>query len=185
MTSELPNYKEELRAEAGPFANALKGEYIKRVWDPDFPQDARNRIIECLGTCCGKMQVEMIGGPDPDIDTFIEKFTNVVPPGVRKLQRIGDSLIYYEFDAELLDPEMYRAGKCPCLLVREGLVPPSPELCKESLYFEKFWVEAVVKHPVQVDLIDSPLTTGSSKCRWVIHLKVPVFTSGELKKESA
>ena len=31
MTSELPYYKEELRAQAVPYANALKIEYVKLV----------------------------------------------------------------------------------------------------------------------------------------------------------
>ncbi len=37
---------------------------------------------------------------------------------------------------------------------------------------------AVVGHPVQVELLESPLTTGSEGCCWIIHLKPPVITTG-------
>jgi hypothetical protein len=29
-----------------------------------------------------------------------------------------------------------------------------------------------------VELLESPLTTGAEGCRWLIHLKPPVITTG-------
>jgi len=45
--------------------------------------------------------------------------------------------------------------------------------------------EAVVKHPVQVDLLESPLTTGSDICRRLIHLKPPASAVGVPTKKQA
>ena len=168
---------EERDAQLAAFADILKGEGFKRIWEPDFPKEARDLIMEHMCTACSNTQIAYVGGTDQDLDTFIEKFVNCVPPGVRKMQRIGDSVIYYEFNIESFDPETYKAGKCSCALVRGGLVPASPEVCKGSICFERTWLEAIVKHRVQVDLIESPLTTGSGKCRWAIHLKPPVWSS--------
>ena len=167
----------QLEAQLKAFAEALKGEGFNHIWEPGFPQEARDKVMKRMCTACANTQIAYIGGTDTDLDTFIEKFINSVPGGVRKMQRLGDSVIYYEFDIEKFDPKAYKAGLCSCPLVREGIVPASPEVCKGLLCFETTWVEAIVKHPVQVDLIESPLTTGSGKCRWVIHLKPPVWSS--------
>jgi hypothetical protein len=44
--------------------------------------------------------------------------------------------------------------------------------------------EAVVKHPVQVELLDSPLTTGSDFCRRLVHLRPPASTTRVMKEKS-
>jgi hypothetical protein len=63
-------------------------------------------------------------------------------------------------------------------MIRQGKLKPTPLWCKCGTNFEKAMFEAVVKHPVQVELLDSPLTTGADACRWLIHLKPPVITTG-------
>jgi hypothetical protein len=170
-------HEAQLETQIKAFAEAVSGEGYKQVWEPGFPKEARDKVMEGMCKACSNTQIAYIGGTDLDLDTFIEKFINSVPPGVRKMQKLGDSALYYEFDIELFDPKAYKAKLCSCPLVREGIVPPSPEVCKGLLCFERTWAEGILKHPVQVDLLDSPLTTGSGKCRAIIYLRLPVWSS--------
>jgi hypothetical protein len=66
-----------------------------------------------------------------------------------------------------------------------GHIEPTPDWCTCGNYFNKAMWEAVVKHPVQVELLDSPLTTGSDICRRLIHLKPPASTVGAPDKKQA
>jgi hypothetical protein len=66
-----------------------------------------------------------------------------------------------------------------------GHIEPTPDWCTCGNYFNKAMWEAVVKHPVQVDLLESPLTTGSDICRRLIHLKPPASTVGTPNKKQA
>jgi hypothetical protein len=64
-----------------------------------------------------------------------------------------------------------------------GHIEPTPDWCTCGNYFNKAMWEAVVKHPVQVELLESPLTTGSDLCRRLIHLKPPASTLSASKEE--
>lgn len=68
-------------------------------------------------------------------------------------------------------------GSCGCPMIRDGHHPPAPEWCACGNYWYKTMIEAVVKHPVQVDLLDSCIRTGSSSCKRLVYLKPPTIST--------
>ena len=90
-------------------------------------------------------------------------------PGTRKLERKGDVIHIEMFGGE---------GECGCPMIRDGHQEPNPLWCQCGNYWYKTMFEAVVGHPVQVELLDSCLCTGSATCRRLAYLKPPVITTG-------
>lgn len=68
-------------------------------------------------------------------------------------------------------------GECGCPMIRDGYQEPTPTWCECGNYYYKTMFEAVVKHPVQVELLDSCICTGSNSCKRLVHLKPPVITT--------
>jgi hypothetical protein len=95
-------------------------------------------------------------------------------PGSRKLERKGD-IVHYDFYPEV-------KGECMCPMITLGHLEPTPLWCTCGNYFNKAMFEKVMKHPVQVELLESPLTTGSDSCRRLIHLNPPAITTGGNEK---
>lgn len=152
------------------FAGLQKGEVFKRIFQPDFDETAREMCLQCTGEMCNSLFLPFGNlNTDTDIDTFIVDLMKAFPEK-RKLERKGD-VIHYEFfpDAK---------GECMCPIITQGQLEPTPLWCICGNYFNKAMFEAVVKHPVQIELLESPLTTGSDTCRRLIHLKPPVITTG-------
>jgi len=167
MTQEL---SEEEIAQREFFIGLLKSEILKRVFQPDFDATAREKCLECTGTLCNSLFLPYANlNTDADIDTFMQDLMNAFP-GARKMERKGD-VIHYDFHPEV-------KGECMCPMIALGHLEPTPLWCRCGNYFNKAMFEAVVKHPVQVELLDSPLTTGSELCRRLIHLKPPAITTG-------
>jgi hypothetical protein len=166
---------EEEKAQREFFIGMLHAETFKRIFEPDFDEKERNKCLEATGRLCNSLFLPYAGlSTDVDIDTFIKNFNNAFP-GERKLVKIG-SVIYYEY---FQGAGSHTArGECGCPMIRQGHLKPTPLWCKCGTNFEKAMFEAVVKHPVQVELLDSPLTTGADACRWLIHLTPPVITTG-------
>jgi len=152
------------------FARLLKGEVFKRIFQPDFDGTAREMCLRCTGEMCNSLFIPFGGlNIDVDIDTFIIDLMNAFPDK-RKLERKGD-IIHYDFYPDL-------KGECACPVISQGHLEPTPLWCICGNYFNKAMFEKVLKHPVQVELLDSPLTTGSDACRRLIHLKPPAITTG-------
>lgn len=167
MPQEL---SEEEIAQREFFVGLLKGEILKRIFQPDFDETAREKCLQCTGTMCNSLFLPYANlNTDTDIDTFIQDLMNAFP-GARKLERKGD-VIHYDFYPEV-------KGECMCPMIALGYLEPTPLWCTCGNHFNKAMFEAVVKHPVQVELLDSPLTTGSDSCRRLIHLRPPAITTG-------
>jgi sulfur carrier protein ThiS len=172
MTHEL---SEDEIAQREFFAGLLKSEVFKKIFEPNFDEGARDLCLRCTGTLCNSLFVPYAGlNTDKDIDTFIEDLMNAFP-GMRNLERKGD-IIHYDFFPEV-------KGKCMCPMIALGHIEPTPLWCTCGNYFNKAMFEAVVKRPVRVELLDSPLTTGSDFCRRLIHLKPPVSMTGVPQEE--
>jgi hypothetical protein len=160
MPKEL---SEEEKAQREFFAGLQKSEVFKRIFQPDFDETAREMCLECTGRQCNSLFMPYAQlNTDVEIDTFIQNLMDAFP-GARKLERKGD-VILYDFYPDV-------KGECACPIITMGHIEPTPDWCTCGNYFNKAMWEAVVKHPVQVELLDSPLTTGSDICRRLIHLK--------------
>ncbi len=173
MPQEL---SEEELAQREFFVGLQKGEILKRIFQPDFDEAARELCLQCTGEMCNSLFLPFAGlNTDTDIDTFIQDLMNAFPE-MRKLERKGD-VIHYDFYPEV-------KGECMCPMITLGHLEPTPLWCRCGNYFNKAMFEAVVKHPVQVELLDSPLTTGSDFCRRLVHLRPPASTTRVTKEKS-
>jgi hypothetical protein len=151
------------------FGGLQKGEVFKRIFQPDFDETAREMCLECTGEMCNSLFLPFGNlNTDADIDTFIVDLMNAFPEK-RKLERKGD-IIHYDFFPDV-------KGECACPLLTTGQLEPTPFWCICGNHFNRAMFEKVVKGPVQVELLDSPLTTGSDYCRRLVHLKPPVFST--------
>lgn len=100
------------------------------------------------------------------LDRFLEAEQQNPPTGTR-LVREGDMLYQFYTPSEYTHPM-----RCYCSLVKK--LPPDETMsltyCQCSRGFVvKVW-EAVLEHPVQVDLIESCIS-GASECKFAIHLQ--------------
>ena len=102
-----------------------------------------------------------------DIDTFLTNMLNRFP-GTRTLERKGDVIHIEMFGGE---------GACGCPVVRDGHHQPNPRWCQCGNYWYKTMFEAVMGHPVLVELLDSCICTGSRTCVRLAHLKSPIHTA--------
>jgi hypothetical protein len=83
-------------------------------------------------------------------------------PGVRKFKRKGDII-----DIEFFGGE----GTCGCPMIRDGYQEPKPGWCGCGDYWYKTMFEAVVGHPVEVELTSSCIRNGSATCKRRAYLK--------------
>ena len=166
MAKELT---EEEIAQREFFVGLQKSEILKRIFQPDFDEGARELCLQCTGEMCNSLFLPYGNlDTDTDIDTFMQSLMDAFP-GARKLER-KDDVIHYDFTPE-------EPGECMCPMIGLGHLEPTPLWCICGNYFNKAMFEKVLKHPVRVELLDSPLTTGSRTCRRLIHLKLPAITT--------
>ena len=171
MPKEL---SEEELAQREFFAGLQKGEVLKRIFQPDFDEAARELCLKCTGEMCNSLFLPYGNlDTDVDIDTFMQNLMDAFP-GSRKLERKGD-IVHYDFYPEV-------KGECMCPMITLGHLEPTPLWCTCGNYFNKAMFEKVMKHLVQVELLESPLTTGSDSCRRLIHLNPPAITTGGNEK---
>jgi hypothetical protein len=161
---------EEELAQREFFVGLQKGEVFKRIFQDDFDEAARELCLKCTGEMCNSLFLPY-GNLDTevDIDTFIQNLMDAFP-GMRKLERKGD-IIHYDFYPEV-------KGECMCPMIALGHLEPTPLWCICGNHFNRAMFEKVMKHPVRVELLESPLTTGSDLCRRLIHLNPPAITTG-------
>jgi len=141
---------------------------FRDILHPDFDESLRNKCLEESGKLCGELFLKYARlDTDTDIDTFIANLMNV-SVGQRRLERKGDVI----FD-ECLRGNGSRPihERCRCRIIRSGQVEPISLMCMCAAYCEKAIFETVVKHPVQVELLDSVLCTSSDPCRWLISIE--------------
>jgi len=134
------------------------------VWEGIYalPDEARDIVFKAASKRCNE-QICRFAGFDPgemnDVDEFMVEWEKAFG-GMMRGKREGDT-IYWEF----------ASNGCTEPLVLLGLIEPNPKLCQCSCQMIKRRFEMVTKSPVEVELLDSVLTTGSDKCSYRIYLK--------------
>lgn len=136
---------------------------VKGVWEGIYalPEEAREIIFDAASKRCCE-QICNFAGFDPggfnNVDEFMTEWEKAFG-GMMKGTRDGDT-IYWEF----------ASNGCTEPMVLLGFVEPNPVLCQCSCKMIKRRFEMVTKSPVRVELLDSVLTTGATKCTYLIHL---------------
>ena len=109
-------------------------------------------------------------------DQLVEAMAGHFPPEWPDLkQRIElyDDTIFWKLDAPKIGGK-FCCGLAPVVL---GLVKPSMKICVLDSYLPKLWVEMLVKHPVEVDIVDNPIVRdGATSCDIRIHLRPSAYT---------
>ena len=149
---------------------------VRGAWEGIYalPDEAREAVFKAASRRCHEKIVEFAGfNPKElnDVDEFIAAWDKAFG-GTMRGKREGDR-VYWEFTAT-------EHGGCPCPMVRLGLIEPNPKLCLCSCHVVGQRFEEVVKRPVVVELLDSPLATGANKCEFLIHLK-PTLETAKVK----
>ena len=133
------------------------------VWEGIYalPDEARRIVFEAASRRCNE-QICKFAGFDPsemnDVDEFMAEWERAFG-GMMRGTREGDT-IYWEF----------ASNGCTEPLVLLGLIDPNPHLCQCSCMMIKRRFEMVTKTPVEVELVDSVLTTGANRCSYRIRI---------------
>lgn len=155
----------------GPFIQVAERTAIgtfREILHPDFDESLRNKCLDESGKLCCELFLKYARlDTDTDIDTFIANLMDV-SVGRRWLERKGD-VVFDEYLRGNGSRPIHE--RCRCRIIRSGQVEPTSLMCICAAYCEKAIFETVVKRPVQVELLDSVLCTGSDTCRWLIHIE--------------
>jgi hypothetical protein len=140
---------------------------IHGAWEGIFalPDEAREAVFKAAAKRCHEKIIEFAGfdpGAMDDVDEFMAAWETAFG-GMMRGRREGD-IVHWECSTG-------DYGGCQCPLVRLGFVEPDAKLCPCSCNVIRQRFEMVVKRPVTVELLDSPLTNGAEACRYLIHLR--------------
>ena len=157
--------EETLREETmAVFRGALKG--ILKLDDRSKEVVFKEMAKACAQYCMGKWKLEAKG--NMDIDTLISEM-KVAGPERREIQRVGDTIFWEACVGDL-------GMGCLCILRLQGLLDPTPEICKCSTNWVKYIVESATGRHVEAELVDSP-NTGTQHCHYRLHLAPSMYTS--------
>jgi hypothetical protein len=147
--------------------NLVRG-IMKGVFALD--EEARNKVLEEMGKACYEGFKEFVGTPPTgmDIESACEWLARTVPHN-RRFQKAGDTL-YWEADVK----DTY--GGCMCILVRLGIIEPSPELCVCSTNYNKRALEEMTGKTVEGELVES-VNSGARNCVYRYHFKPTNYNS--------
>jgi hypothetical protein len=114
-------------------------------------------------------------------DQLVEALSGHFPPEWPELKQhieLHDDTIFWSLEAPKIEGR-HCCGVAPVVL---GLVKPSLKFCVLDSYLPKLWLEMLVKHPVEVEIVDNPIVReGATSCDIRIHLRPSVYT---YKKEA-
>ena len=133
-------------------------------------EESRNKVLEEMGRACYEGFKEFVGTPPTgmDIESACEWLDRTVPHN-RRFQRAGDTL-YWEADVK----DTY--GGCMCILVRLGIIEPSPELCACSTNYNKRALEEMTGKSVEGELVES-VNSGAQNCVYRYHFRPTAYSS--------
>jgi len=146
---------------------------MKGVFELD--EESRNKVFEEMGKACYGGFKEFVGTPptDMDIKSACEWLDSTVPHK-RRFEIAGDTL-YWDADVK----KTY--GGCMCILVRLGIIEPSPELCICSTNYNKTALEQMTGRKVEGELVES-LNSGARSCVYRYHFQPTAYSSKSGKK---
>ena len=133
-------------------------------------------VMACQATSCAQAYVQLFQIPDTlDLDAFLER---MALGGSSKIEfkREGNTILWNEI----------HGGECMCPLVKRGVVPLEPGLCRCAVHWVRDLVARRVKGPVHVRLLDS-VALGSQNCTFevVVDDPSPRGTQGRASREGS
>ena len=147
--------------------NLVRG-IMKGVFKLD--EESRNTVLEEMGKACYEGFKEFVGTPPSGMDIKSAcKWLDETVPHNRRFQIAGDTL-YWEADVK----DTY--GGCMCILVRLGIIEPSPELCVCSTNYNKRALEEMTGKAVEGELVES-VNSGARNCVYRYHFKPTNYNS--------
>ena len=94
-------------------------------------------------------------------------------PDLKQRIELHNDTIFWSLDA----PKIQGKYCCGVASVVLGLVKPSLKFCVLDSYLPKLWLEMLVKHPVESEIVDNPIVReGATSCDVRIHLRPSVYT---------
>lgn len=143
------------------FAKQMSLGIIKGILRPNFDEILRDACLREIGKTCAEMFLKYSDiDTDTDVDTFIKKI-EIAFQGHRTFERRG-TIIYEAIQCN---------GECWCPIVSNiGLGQDCSIWCNCSTNARHTLFATILSKPVQVELLDSVLYTGSDTCRWMIHI---------------
>lgn len=144
------------------YAKPMAINMLRHILNPNFDEKLRDKCLKGIGETCCQMFLEYGDiETETDIDKFISNLEKAFQ-GHRLLKRRGN-LVYDELDTN---------GQCGCPIICGSDIKPEGSIwCMCSKHAREALFGAVLKRPVQAELLDSPLYTGSDTCRWLIRIE--------------
>lgn len=148
----------------------------------DLDIEITNKILTEHGRACADSFAKRLPpGSLENLDTFLRGASSLgkdriedVPSEIqraRTVERKGNT-IYWTLHVD---------GKCICHLLRAGLLEPSPRMGICCSNWVKRQLERFINEPIKVELIASPLISGSKDCRFKCTIAAteeePVYNS--------
>ncbi|MEE8470079.1 MAG: hypothetical protein V3S51_01980 [Dehalococcoidia bacterium] len=133
-------------------------------------EEARNKVLEEMGRACYDGFQEFVGTSPTglDIESACEWLDGTVPHN-RRFERAGDTIYW---DADIQDTY----GGCMCILVRLGILEPSPELCVCSTNYCQRAFEEMTGKSVEGEMVET-VNTGSRNCTFRYHFQPTIYSS--------
>jgi hypothetical protein len=119
-------------------------------------------VMACQAASCAQAYVQLFQIPDTlDLDGFLER---MVLGGSSKIEirREGNTIRWEEI----------HGGECMCPLVKRGVVPLEPGLCRCAVHWVRDLFARHVKGPVHVRLLDS-VALGAQNCTFEVVVDDP------------
>jgi hypothetical protein len=142
---------------------------VRGAWDGVLRLDdgARDGVLACQGAACAQAFVELFQIPDDlPLDDFLER-----------MRLGGASKVEITRDGDVIRWEELHGGECMCPLVKRGVIPLAPSLCRCAVHWLRDLFVRRVKGPVHVRLLDSA-AHGSQNCVFEVRLGDAALAAG-------
>lgn len=146
------------------FAKPTALNIYKSILQPNFQPNLQEDFLKASGKLCCNLFLKYSDVKTyTDIDTFISNLERHYN-GRRQLKYMGNLIV-----DEIQQPN----GQCACTIIRDIVVADASLMCsvccrqaRETLF------GTVLRKPVVVRLLDTPVCTDSEVCRWLIEIKL-------------
>jgi len=136
-----------------------------------LPREQRQQLLTQMCTTCEEMAMAGAVGIQPGMswDEYLDYLKQAPRPiGPWAVEQSGDA-----FDL-IYDCTIGEDGKprCHCPLVQLGVSGPTSECCDSGARLSARMIGAATGRPVEkAEVVDSPLTSGASVCRYRVHVR--------------
>ena len=136
-----------------------------------LPREQRQQLLTQMCTTCEELAMAGAVGIQPGMswDEYLDYLRQAIPPvGPWTVEQSGDA-----FDL-IYDCTVGEDGKprCHCPLVQLGISEPTSECCDSGARLSARMIGAATGKMVEkAEVVDSPLTSGASVCRYRVHVR--------------